>query len=281
MARKARRAAYLPEILAVRQDEEEQGRRGGKGTRAPSDILSIYLQGGPRYRLGDRTYRFDPPVAILLPRGAIDHDMQEGDIRGIFVLFDGHGLVKSKRGSRGTVVVSMGSGSLSVPVLKRLSEADGERLASTVRDIGAVVGAGLAARMRRAALLFQALSDYCEAGGSVGRAGRHREAIRLRKLVEGWAFEHVPMSRIYRELDLSGAHAETLFKKAFGVTPVAYRNRLRLRRARELLVSSMMNVSQAAFAVGFKDPLYFSRVFYRAFGVRPSSLIRDFSGKRI
>jgi transcriptional regulator GlxA family with amidase domain len=207
--------------------------------------------------------------------------MQEGRIRGIFVLFKARGLVRWKRGSKDLVEVSLGAGTLAVPAFKRLSESDGERLASAVSDIGAVVGEGLAPRMRRVALLFQALSDYCEVGHVAGRKGRHREAVRLRELVEGWAFEHVPMSRIYRELDLSGAHAETLFKKAFGITPVAYRNKLRLRRARELLVSSKMNVSQAAFAVGFKDPLYFSRVFYRAFGVRPSNLIRDFSGKRV
>jgi transcriptional regulator GlxA family with amidase domain len=61
---------------------------------------------------------------------------------------------------------------------------------------------------------------------------------------------------------------------------VAYRRHLRLRRARELLVTSQKNVSEVACATGFSDPLYFSRVFRRAFGVTPSSLIRSFSSRR-
>ncbi len=281
MDEKRRQAAYVPEILAVRQDEADEAKRGGKGTRLPSDVLSVYLEGGPRYHLGDRIHRFEPPAAILAPRGTFDRDLQEGTIRGIFVLFGGNGIVRWKKKAKGQVVVTVGPRSLVVPAFKRLTPSDGERLAAVVKEIGAVVGAGLAGNMRRVALLYQALADYCEAGQETGRKTQHREAIRLRELVENWAFEQVPMSRIYRELDLSGAHAETLFKKAFGVTPVAYRNKLRLRRAREILVSSKMNVSETAFAVGFKDPLYFSRVFYRAFGVRPSNMIRDFSGKRI
>jgi len=45
-------------------------------------------------------------------------------------------------------------------------------------------------------------------------------------------------------------------------------------------VSSKLNVGQVARAVGFAGPLYFSRLFRRAFGLAPSDLIRDFSGRR-
>ena len=88
------------------------------------------------------------------------------------------------------------------------------------------------------------------------------------------------MAQIYRQMNISAAHAGALFKRAFGLAPVAYRNRLRLSRAREFLVSSTANVSETAFAVGFSDPLYFSRVFHKTFGVTPSSLIQDFTSKR-
>ena len=69
------------------------------------------------------------------------------------------------------------------------------------------------------------------------------------------------MADVYSHLDLSSAHAGVLFRAAFGASPVAYRSQLRLRRARELLVSSQLNVAQVALAVGFTDALYFSRVF--------------------
>ena len=102
----------------------------------------------------------------------------------------------------------------------------------------------------------------------------------MRQLLEAKAFEDVALGTLYKELDLSPAHAEVLFRRAYGAAPVAYRTRMRLRRARELLVSSQLNVSQTARAVGFRDPLYFSRLFRKAFGSTPSGLIRDLSNVR-
>lgn len=44
----------------------------------------------------------------------------------------------------------------------------------------------------------------------------------------------------------------------------------RLEKARTLLQTSRMTVAEAAYAVGFKDPLYFSRAFSHHFGLSPS-----------
>ena len=44
----------------------------------------------------------------------------------------------------------------------------------------------------------------------------------------------------------------------------------RLEKARELLRSTRMTVAEAAYAVGFKDPYYFSRTFAQEFGCPPS-----------
>ncbi|MBK6930675.1 MAG: response regulator [Saprospirales bacterium] len=44
----------------------------------------------------------------------------------------------------------------------------------------------------------------------------------------------------------------------------------RLEKARTLLQTSRMTVAEVAYAVGFKDPLYFSRAFSHQFGLTPS-----------
>ena len=44
----------------------------------------------------------------------------------------------------------------------------------------------------------------------------------------------------------------------------------RLEKARQLLASSRMAIAEVAYAVGFKDPYYFSRAFTREFGLPPS-----------
>lgn len=276
----ARSAPPLPEILAVREDRSDDVSREG-GRPIPSDVLSVYLKGGPRYRLGGRTWEFVPPAGILLPEGIWDEDLQAGEVDGVFVVFRGRGLVRPGRGEPGNeAVLSLGAGEESVPCLKELSDDDARRLAATISELGAVRGGGPLARLRKTALLFRAVCEYCEAPARGGPAGVHRAAAQLREIIDELALENIPMARIYDRLDVSPAHLATLFAGAFGLAPVTYRRQLRLRRARELLVSSQMNVSEAAYAVGFTDPLYFSRVFRRAYNATPSELIRNFSSRR-
>ena len=49
-----------------------------------------------------------------------------------------------------------------------------------------------------------------------------------------------------------------------------YLRTLRLSKTQALLASSGLNTSQMAYAVGFDDPKYFSRVFSEEFGVSPA-----------
>ena len=268
-----------PDVIAVRRDLSYQTGRG-QGRRISSDALSVYLKGGPRYRLDNQTYDFAAPVAMLVAEGTLDQDLQQGRLDGIFVLFRGRGLLRKADGRKGQVLVSLGKTRLPAPNFKQISATDAHNLAAIIREIADVRDAGTTGRMRRVSLLFQAIAGYCEARSRTGKEGIHREAVRLRQLIEQRAFEDALMADVYRELDLSAAHAGTLFRAAFGVTPVAYRTQLRLRKARELLVSSQLNVGQAALAVGFADALYFSRVFRKAFGATPSSLIYDFGNTR-
>jgi len=271
----------IAEILGVREDHSNIAIRQGTAAPSPGDILSIYLEGGPRYRLGRCTHRFSPPAAILIPEGLVDDDRQEGKVNGIFVLFRGHGLLRARAGIPGRKVhVALGGEETAVPCLKELSQADACRLAGCVADIGAVREGALTGKMLQVALLLRAVAEYCRMSGRGGQDGVHRGAARLRQLLDELAFENLSMEQIYDQVDMSAAHVETLFSAAYGVTPVAYRRHLRLRRARELLVTSQKNVSEVAHAAGFSDPLYFSRVFRRTFGVTPSSLIRNFSSRR-
>lgn len=60
-----------------------------------------------------------------------------------------------------------------------------------------------------------------------------------------------------------------IFKNATGISPYAYLTRLRLSRAAELLLSTLLPISEIAYEVGFDDPLNFSKIFKRHYGVSP------------
>lgn len=51
----------------------------------------------------------------------------------------------------------------------------------------------------------------------------------------------------------------------------------RLKRAEELLLAGNLTIGEVAYATGFNDPAYFSKVFKEHFGISP----RDFSGSKV
>ncbi len=68
---------------------------------------------------------------------------------------------------------------------------------------------------------------------------------------------------------MSKYHFIRQFTTATGSSPHAYQTLLRMQRARELLTDSTLNVSEVAEAVGYENPLYFSRIFRKYAGCSP------------
>jgi AraC family transcriptional regulator of arabinose operon len=67
----------------------------------------------------------------------------------------------------------------------------------------------------------------------------------------------------------STSHFSARFKAVTGFSVVEYVKRLRMARARQLLITSDRTVAEIAAAVGYPDPFYFSRQFAAVNGVSP------------
>lgn len=61
------------------------------------------------------------------------------------------------------------------------------------------------------------------------------------------------------------------FKKAYGVTPMKYRENCRMEYARKLLESGDLPTRKIAEKLGYFDEIYFSRVFKKCFGITPAT----------
>ncbi len=87
--------------------------------------------------------------------------------------------------------------------------------------------------------------------------------------------KHYPEDIKIRELaDLVGinrSYFASSFKKATGCSPKEYLLRLRMERAKQLLETTLMPISSISSAVGYEDPLAFSRIFKRYSGLSPTN----------
>ncbi len=70
---------------------------------------------------------------------------------------------------------------------------------------------------------------------------------------------------------LSPSRFRVLFREATGLSPLDYINVLRMNHACQLMLQTDSQLGEIARAVGFPDPLYFSRVFKGRTGLTPSA----------
>lgn len=73
------------------------------------------------------------------------------------------------------------------------------------------------------------------------------------------AHEHMSISRF-----------RSVFHQIMGISPQEYIILYKLNHACELMRQTDYTITEAAFAVGYSDPQYFSRVFKKYFGISPS-----------
>ena len=81
--------------------------------------------------------------------------------------------------------------------------------------------------------------------------------------------ENFKMSLLAEKFNLSESHFRKLFKDFTNLSPIEYRNQLRVEHAKELLKQNSASVSEVAHAVGIEDQFYFSRIFKESEGISP------------
>jgi AraC-like DNA-binding protein len=98
--------------------------------------------------------------------------------------------------------------------------------------------------------------------------------LRAKDLIDREYAEQLDVPALAREAHASTAHFSRSFKKAFGETPHQYLLRRRMERAKELLRSTGLSVTEVSVAVGFRSLGSFSTAFRELIGESPSEYAR-------
>ncbi len=122
------------------------------------------------------------------------------------------------------------------------------------------------------------LKLLCEMARDTKKVELDGKYIRIKKAItylESNFSEDFMVEDLAKMCYLSLAAFRRLFFESKGMSPVDYRNTLRIRKAAELLKTGKYSVSEVSEKVGINDIKYFGKLFNRYIGVTPGSFRKD------
>src|SRR4051812_31334357 len=97
----------------------------------------------------------------------------------------------------------------------------------------------------------------------------YRRLWRARLLIDSSFDRPLNLNTLSSEACFSRYHFIRLFKRAFNRTPHQYLVEKRIERAKELLASSRLSVTDVCFEIGFQSLGSFSTLFHKRVGASP------------
>jgi len=82
--------------------------------------------------------------------------------------------------------------------------------------------------------------------------------------------EELSLGRVAKAVHASSFYFCKMFKKATGLNFTEYVSRIRIEKAKNLLLNPNLRVSEIAFEVGFQSLTHFNRVFKKVLGLSPT-----------
>jgi AraC-like DNA-binding protein len=103
------------------------------------------------------------------------------------------------------------------------------------------------------------------------------QLVRALELFEMNFDRPIRLGEVADAVRLSKSHFSRAFSGSVGEPPASYLRRYRVRRAREMMLSTCKSLRDIALDCGFADQAHFTRVFSRMVGVTPAVWRRAFS----
>lgn len=102
------------------------------------------------------------------------------------------------------------------------------------------------------------------------RDGLARRVARAIRFMEAHYDQPLDVASIAKSAGISGSRLQHIFKDVTALSPIQYLKKVRLHRARMMMLAEGLGASEAAHRVGYGSPSQFSREFKRQFGLSPS-----------
>jgi AraC-like DNA-binding protein len=239
-------------------------------------MIAMLLSGDGGYWLDGHPVPLDRPTVLFIPPGVEICNTVVTALEFWWAMFQWRGVRFRKRPG-GRFSLEWRRRKFEFPLWKPVDGKAMTEIAETMSALREHLATGEITRMLHArSLTMRLIALYMDLPGPADATIGNRALDRYHKLLQKHALKPVPISAIAAKTGYSPKYIGRLFRRRYGMRPTEFRNRMRIDRARELLMTTDLSVKQVAYKTGFSDPLYFSRLFKRYVGVSPRELIRRF-----
>lgn len=231
-------------------------------------IVHIVVEGGGWAQIGSSRHRADAGTVVFFPAG-IPHSYGSRDVPWsvwwcTFTGTDAFDLLH-------TIGITAAN-----PVIQVV---DTRRLVAMIEDMATLYEADQSrAHILEASATALKLITRINADRSYAQDSQPLEAAM--KYLASHLDERVSIPALATAVGVSQARLNALFRSKTGESVQGYAIKLRMAKARRLLIETNDRIMDVARAVGYRDPYYFSRHFSRITGVSPSQFRQDISLKR-
>ena len=98
----------------------------------------------------------------------------------------------------------------------------------------------------------------------------------ITKFLQAHLAEEISLSVLAEQFHLNPQYISQLFKSEIGVNFLAYLTNIRMEKAKKLLLSTSLSITEIAQQCGYGDYRVFTKVFKKTEGSTPSQYRRDF-----
>jgi two-component system response regulator YesN len=119
--------------------------------------------------------------------------------------------------------------------------------------------------------IFKHEFDFLVVSESDKQFSRNQEAVlkAVAFIKKNYHDKDISLQKVSSEVALSHYYFSHIFKDELKITFIEYLTKIRMEAAAKMLKNRNLNVNQIAYAVGYQDPNYFSKVFKRYMKTSP------------
>ncbi|MCE5263104.1 MAG: AraC family transcriptional regulator [Deltaproteobacteria bacterium] len=245
--------------------------------------VCIVVQGHKIGYLGGQKFRYDANhylvTSVTMPFECETFASPEEPLRGLYIDID-MGQLRDLIGRMDVQPEIVNGGDRTLPRGIGSAVMDNEMLDATTRLVkclqseteSQILGPGLVRE-----ILYRVL------GGTQApvlyslamHSGTFSQVARVLRLMQNDYAENLDVERLADTAHLSVSAFHRAFKEITSDSPMQYLKKIRLTRARDLMVQERMKAYMAADRVGYESPSQFSREFKRYFGQSPAEVMRE------